>query len=100
MEEMRNVKTKKGEVAATLVADPLSFGRIFGYAENRALRGSALTRSGPGCAVAAETKFPQPLQSLARLAPLRGECNPGVAFCTAKRQKQIRRICDGAQYDR
>jgi hypothetical protein len=38
-------------------------GRIFGCAENRALRGSALTRSGPGCAVA------KPLQSLAHEPP-------------------------------
>jgi hypothetical protein len=36
------------------------FGRIFGCAENRALRGSALTRSGPAYGVA------KPLQSLAQ----------------------------------
>jgi hypothetical protein len=37
-----------------------AFGRIFCSAKNRALRGYALTRSGPGYAVA------KPLQSLAR----------------------------------
>jgi hypothetical protein len=39
------------------------YGRIFCSAKNRALRGSALTRSGPGYAVA------KPLQSLAHEPP-------------------------------
>jgi hypothetical protein len=45
--------------------DFLKFGRISGYAGNRAFRGSASSRSGPGYAVA------KPLQSLAHepLAP-------------------------------
>jgi hypothetical protein len=44
-----------------------SFGRIFYSAKNRALRGSALPRSGPGCAVPLK-QLPQALaKSLARL---------------------------------
>jgi hypothetical protein len=64
---------------AALFSDPhylssllREFGRIFGYAENRALRDSAPSRSGPGCAVAAwpPSVAPHPFN------PLRSE-HPG-----------------------
>jgi hypothetical protein len=57
-----------------------SFGRIFCSAKNRALRVSALTRSGPNAPHCGGSAL---LQSLAHEppAPLRGEYNPSAEFC-------------------